>query len=163
MVLGVFSNKYDAEDAISELRDKGFNVDDISIAMKGDGGRVDDTRTAATSGTTGAVIGGVIGLLAGAGGFLIGGPIAAAAGLTGALASAAAGAATGGVAGALVGIGMSRNDAQLYEESVRSGGILLAAPIMDGDEEEAISVLESHGAEHIKTMRVDMSRIRLQH
>ncbi len=154
MVLGVFTSKEHAEEAIAELKDAGYDADNISVVMKDDEDIVG--RGAASGGVTGAVIGGVVGLVAGLAGFLVGGPIAAAAGLTGALATTAAGAATGGLTGVLVGMGVAKADADAYEKYVQSGGILVASPVKEEDESEAEAILERHGAEQIRTMPLYM-------
>src|SRR6266511_2429176 len=95
IVLGVFSQKDNAEEAIDKLESRGYNPKDISILMKDskeakqmhdDTGAGDVVKGATAGAGTGAVVGGIAGFLAGTvipglGGFLIGGPIGAALGL----------------------------------------------------------------------------------
>ena len=160
-----------AEEAIEELKTKGYDAKDISIVMKdSDAGSElsEDTDTkvagsAVTGATGGAVIGGLAGLLAsialpGIGAFLIGGPIAAALGLTGTAASVASGAATGamagGILGALTGLGLSEDEAKAYEERINEGGILVAVPLSDNNDPSVKDILTQHGAEDVKSFSV---------
>ena len=149
-VLGIFSDRESAEDAIDELEENDYTAKDISVIMK-DGDRTVETSTGepvnrvaegtVAGVTTGAAIGGLAGLLVGIGAitipglgaFLIGGPIAAALGLTGAAATTVSGAATGGLAGGLIGaltsFGLPEESARMYEKRVREGAIVLAVPV----------------------------------
>src|SRR5579884_361327 len=155
MVLGVFNNRWNAEDAINELEHSGYSAKDISIVMRDENeGQTlaastgSNVETGIASGvTTGAVIGAVAGLLTGIGAIaipglgaiLIGGPLAAALGLTGAAATTVTGAVTGGIAGglvgALIGLGIPEEDAMVYESRIKEGGILVAVPAANGREE----------------------------
>lgn len=169
MVLGIFSNRNYAEQAIMDLESSGFDPKDISIVTKDQahaeniadstGGTV--AEGAVSGATTGGVVGGLAGLLIGIGaiaipglgGILIGGPLAAALGLTGAAATTVSGALTGAVAGgligALMGLGVSEDDAKFYEDRIREGAILLAIPDA-GRREVAIDILEDNHAENIR-------------
>jgi hypothetical protein len=170
MVLGVFNDEVNAQDALSDLEAKGYNPKDISIVMK-DRARAeafaDDTGTDVAGGAvSGAVTGGVLGALAGLlmatgvipglGILLIGGPLAAAFGLTGAAATTVAGATTGAVAGGLIGalmsLGLPEEDAKVYEQSIQAGGILLAVPTKRGEEEEVRAILENFGADQVRAI-----------
>jgi len=173
MILSTFSEKTHAEDAINDLEKRGFNPKDISIVMKSTeeattvventGASVADGMTAGA--TTGGVIGGLTGLLIGIGaivvpgigGLLIGGPIASALGLTGAAATTISGAVTGalagGLLGALVGLGVPEEEARVYEDTVKTGGILVMVPVEEKTPYVA-DVLSAHGADNVHT--VDM-------
>lgn len=174
MVLGVFTNKNLAENAIEELKSEGFSAEDISIVMRDDreaevvsestGASVADG--AVTGAATGGVIGGLAGLLVGIGAIaipgigaiLIGGPLAAVLGLTGVAATTVSGAATGalagGLVGALVGLGVPEEEARVYEESVREGAVLLAVPVRRGSSREARVILEDTGADNVRLINV---------
>src|SRR5258708_7490879 len=110
-ILGIFSTRELAENAITELEDHGYNVKDMSIIMKD---REERDRLAAHTGApvgssvatgaaTGAVLGGIAGVLIGMGAIavpgigalLIGGPLASALGLTGVAATTAGGVVAG--------------------------------------------------------------------
>ena len=143
--IGVFNNRIDAEGAITELKALGVLDTDLSYVWASSEGKtevVDGAGTNVAEGagagaTTGAVVGALAGLavangiLPGLGSLFVAGPLAAALGLTGAAATTAAGAMTGAAAGGLVGalggLGVSDTDAEIYEERVRSGGILVTA------------------------------------
>jgi uncharacterized membrane protein len=172
MVFGIFTDRTNAEEAINELQEQGFNPKDISIIMKNkEDAEVIHTNTGASvadstlsGAATGAAIGGLAGLLVGigaiaipgVGALLIGGPLAAALGLSGAAAATVSGAATGalagGLIGALVGIGVPEEDARIYEERVRSGAILVAVPAFSNEHREASAILREHGAEQVKNI-----------
>jgi uncharacterized membrane protein len=173
MVLGIFSTRQYAEEALNALESKGYNPKDISILMKDkkQGKELaEDTGTSVAGGavsgaTTGAVIGGIAGLLAatvlpGIGAFLIGGPIAAALGLSGAAASTVSGAATGalagGILGALTGLGVSEDDAKMYESEINKGGILVMVPARVGYQDEASDILSSYNASQIRTVDIKL-------
>ena len=76
---------------------------------------------------TGGVLGSGFGLIAGIVGFAIPGfgPILAVGPIATALAGGVAGVGIGGLAGALVGLGISDEDAEQYESDVREGKILV--------------------------------------
>jgi uncharacterized membrane protein len=174
VVLGIFSDRSDAEAAFDELEEIGYNPKDISIVMKdhreaeslaNDTGA--DVAGGAVSGaTTGGALGALAGFLIGAGiipglgALLIGGPLAAALGLTGAAATTVSGAATGalagGLLGALMGFGLSEDEAREYEEGIKAGGILVAVPARDAQEGEVRDVLEENGADKVRAIDTAM-------
>ncbi len=170
-IVGVFSERDDAEKAVRDLQEIGINNTDISYVRGGDHGNMEisdaagesakDTSVGAASGaTTGAIIGTVAGLavangiLPGLGTLFVAGPLATALGLTGAAATTAAGAMTGAAAGGLVGalggLGVSASEAKNYEERVRSGSTLVTAKIDDYDESEVKSAFREHDAQDIQ-------------
>lgn len=172
---GVFVDKADAEEAIAELEANGLNPKDMSIVMQdqtaaqevGSSTGTNVVGGAATGATTGGVIGGLAGLLVGIGAItipgigalFIAGPLATALGLTGAAATAVSGAATGalagGLIGALMGLGIPEEDAQVYEDRIREGGILVAIPTSINNYDLVYEILEEHGADQIRTITHD--------
>lgn len=172
MIFGIFSQRANAEAAISELETEGFQAKDISIMMQdakdaqviADNTGASVANGAANGATTGAVVGGLAGLLVGIGAIaipglgalLIGGPLAAALGLSGAAAATVSGAATGALAGGLIGalvnLGVPEEDARIYEEQVKKGAILVAVPARQGEHREASAILRENGAEQVKTI-----------
>jgi len=92
-----------------------------------------DANTTATAATAGGVVGGGIGLLTGLGLMAIPGvgPLVAAGWLATTLAGAVVGAGAGGLIGALVDSGVSRDEAEVYEEGVRRGGTLVTVRVPD--------------------------------
>lgn len=177
MILGIFKDRTDAQDAILELESRGYNPRDISIVMQDKTEAQDlaaDTGAEVSSGivsgaTTGGALGALAGLLVGTGVIpglgvlLIGGPIAAVLGLTGAAAATVSGAATGALAGGLLGgltsLGLSDEDAKLYEQSIQDGGILVAVPARRGEEAEVESTLADFRADQIKSIEVNDSKV----
>lgn len=171
-VIGVFADRNLAEDAISALQYKGFEVKNISILMKDKSeGQKIATNTgasvvggASTGAATGAVVGGLTGLLVGVGAiaipgigaFLIGGPLATALGLSGAAATAMTGVATGalagGLIGALMGLGLPEQEARVYETKIKEGGILIAVPARGEHIDIARDILEEYNATQIRTI-----------
>lgn len=173
-VLGVFADRYDADEAVDELQRMGYDPQNISLVVK-DGEYVEPVRGtkggAAVSGafsgaTTGGVLGGLAGLLIGlgviaipgVGPLLIGGPIAVALGLTGAAAATISGATTGIVAGGLVGalarLGVPEEEAHRYEQRVREGAVLLAVPVHSTQDVRIIrDIFEDCNADQLQTLR----------
>ena len=168
VVIGVFPDSDRAKLAIDQLEEAGYNPKEISILMKGEEGEIrhehgpEDVAEGAASGAiTGGIIGGLAGLLVGVGiipglgALLIGGPLAAALGLTGAAAATVSGAATGviagGVIGALANLGVPEEEARVYEEKIKSGGVLLAVPVKANEEDKVVDILEANDAGDVKS------------
>jgi hypothetical protein len=155
MVVAVFRDRNDSEQAFDYLYHLGYSDRDINVLMS------DKTRTtwyperegetrhkAGTRAEEGMGLGGAIGTALGATlaavaaigtsiaipglGLVIAGPIAAA------FAGAGAGAVTGGFLGALVGAGFIQQDAEAYEEALRNGGIVIGVVPTNRDHANAI-------------------------
>lgn len=162
VVAGVFSNTKDAENAYNALINHGFSSSDISVLMS------DETRErfknqdhtselgnkamekagvgSAIGGAAGAIIGaiaalGTVVVLPGLG-LVVAGPLLAA--LTG----AGAGGLTGGIIGALVGSGIPQERAELYETSIKEGGIVLGVTPRSEAEYEVIAQELSQSGGH---------------
>lgn len=165
--VGIFESRADAEGAIAELRALGVSDADISYiytvpegkeTIITDGGGNAVGAGAASGATTGAVLGAIAGLavanglLPGFGSLFVAGPLAAALGLTGAAATTAAGAMTGlaagGLIGALAGVGVGPDEARVYEEKVKRGGILITAQSAAGG--AVRDVFKKYGASEIR-------------
>jgi hypothetical protein len=149
-VVGLFNNRQHAEAAIRDLKRAGFTDEQIGVAMQDAGEQrelMDTTSSNAAEGAakgavSGGVVGGLIGLLGsllvpGVGPVIVGGVLAST--LTG----AGIGAATGGLIGALIGLGVPEEDAQHFDQGLRSGGILVTvdAGSQTGD---ALAILQRH-------------------
>lgn len=170
MILAAFKDSNDAESAINELQQNGYNAKDISIIMKDkQEGEAMAERTgvnksaaaegAASGALTGGAIGALAGLLVGIGGLLVGGPIATALGLGGTVAGSTVsggtlGALTGGLVGALVGLGVPEDEAKQYESTVKEGGVLVAVPSSDNDN-DAKGLLQKHHADQIRNITMN--------
>jgi hypothetical protein len=171
--IGVFTNHYDAEIAVHEIKKMGLGSKELSIIVHDDdrakelaaetGTRV--AQGAAAGAGTGAVAGGTAGLLLGLaalaipgiGPVLAAGPLATALGAT--AAGAAVGAGTGGIVGALTGMGVSREEAERYEEAVRKGDVLVAVGTHAENDEAVERTLERYSARDVKTVGVDLGDI----
>jgi hypothetical protein len=140
--IGVFTTHATAENALQSLRNADINERDLSYIYANDEGEVKDGQAAekigfaaGTGGAVGAVIGGIAGIVIangivpGFGSLVIAGPLAEALGVVGATALVAAGtgAAAGGIIGGLTQLGIATEDADLYEDHVRKGGVLVIA------------------------------------
>jgi len=152
-VVGLFTERRHAEQAIRDLKAGGFADDQIGVAMQNRDEQqslMEDTGSQAAEGAaTGAVSGGIVGGLIGLLGSLLipgVGPIVVGGVLASALTGAGIGAATGGLIGALMGLGVPEEDAQHFDRGLRSGGILVTVDA-SGRADEARRILQGHGAD----------------
>lgn len=160
--IGVFTTHATAEKGLQELRNSDINESDLSYLYMNEDGEVKDGQNAskmksagAVGATTGAVLGGIAGLviangvIPGFGSLIVAGPLAEAFGIVTATAAVgvAVGAATGGLIGALTQLGVSTDDVHLYEEHVRKGGVLVIARSNDAGVRHIFS---NNGANEIR-------------
>jgi len=134
-VTGVFDYEKDAQDAIRDLKQAGFTETQIGMAapLKDDTAVFTDAsaKTAAAGAAvglgTGALwgLGILAGVLPGIGPAIAGGTIAAI------LSSSTVGAAAGGLGGAFVGLGLSDEDAEHYENQFKAGKIVVTVQAED--------------------------------
>jgi uncharacterized membrane protein len=139
-VVGIYENGEDAVKVVEELLIQGYKREEISVVAKDrKETKVVERKTGtkaeeglATGAATGGVIGGTAGLLAGAGALAIPGigPLLAAGPIVSALAGVAVGAGTGGLAGTLIGLGISEKEAESYETDIKAGKVLI---LVDND------------------------------
>lgn len=108
----------------------------------------DDASGAAAGAVTGGVVGGAAGLAASLMGLAIPGigPIIAAGPIVATLSGAGVGAVAGGLIGGLTDMGVSKDDAEYYAESVRRGGALVTVRADDSRAERAADIMRDHGA-----------------
>lgn len=168
LVTGLYDNPEHAGRAYEDLTTKhGYTSDDVSVLMSdetrrkhfGDAEPGTEFKTgskraegAGVGGATGMSVGAVLGALLAAAtsiaipgiGLIVAGPIA------GALAGAGAGGAAGTLIGYLIGAGIPEERAKVYDEGIRSGGIVLGTRARD---EAHATELErdftTHGGRHI--------------
>jgi uncharacterized protein (TIGR02271 family) len=153
-VIGTYSTLETAQAVVNDLVNAGFSRNAISIIASDPDKKyaqyVDhDTSadgTAAGAGI-GAVIGGLGGLLLGLGALAIPGigPVIAAGPLVATLAGAGVGAVTGGIIGALVDMGVPKESAEVYAESVRRGNVLVTAQVPDNQVDQASRIMQRSG------------------
>ncbi|CAN5407525.1 hypothetical protein BH11ARM2_BH11ARM2_28200 [soil metagenome] len=157
-VVGLFDLRDDAQTAVQNLINAGFDRKDISIVAADAKGEFQTTHVdehgslagegAASGATSGALVGGVFGLLVGVGalafpaiGLVAIGPLA------GLLTGAGIGAVSGGIIGALIGLGIPEEHADVYAEGVRRGGTLVSVYAGDGADTNRIeTILDDAGA-----------------
>jgi hypothetical protein len=168
IVVALFEERSEAEDAIRDLKNAGFTNEQIGVATQDrvgagkarseetpvddDPGRIVEgtasglAEGAAVGAVTGGVIGGLVGLVSsllipGIGPLVVGGVLASA------LMGLGVGAATGGLIGALVGMGVPEQDARYFDAGLREGRTLVTVSDTQGASEEALGILQRHGAD----------------
>ncbi|MHC5853629.1 general stress protein [Nostoc sp.] len=165
-VVGVFTHQRDVEQALHELRDSGLAMDKVSIVVQNadrnheianneikerTGDKADEGAT--VGGLSGGAVGGLTGLLVGLGTLAIPGvgPImlagAAATALVTTLVGASIGAATGTFAGALVGWGISEEQARAYNERVEHGHYFIIVDCTSVEIAKVEAILQRWGIE----------------
>ncbi|GAC1358119.1 MAG: hypothetical protein PVS3B1_23380 [Ktedonobacteraceae bacterium] len=153
-VVGVFTTRANAENAINDLHSRGFTDQQIGFIVR-------DNKEAGRTGTTagsefttgegvavGAASGGVVGGLLGAAASLLipgFGPAIAGGILAATLGGVAIGAATGGIIGALTNAGVPEEEARYYQGEFEAGRVLVTVDA-PGRQQEAIDVLRRNGA-----------------
>jgi hypothetical protein len=162
---GVFPHRRDAEAALTDLRNAGFPMENVSLIGKntdgngqiaGVGNKLDTGNKADEGAKAGAVTGGALG---GLGGLLVGlgalaipgvGPVllggAAATAFATALTGGAIGAA-GGLVGALAGLGIPEDRARVYSDRLNRGDYLVMVDGSDADIQRAETILKRRGIE----------------
>jgi uncharacterized protein (TIGR02271 family) len=163
VAIGVFETRHDADRAVEQLQQAGFTNDQIGVAAKNPDGSKMATKNSseaehAESGAlvgalTGAGIGGLIGLGVLAGVVPVIGPAIAAGTLGVILSNAAGGAAIAGLSGALIGWGMSNEDAAYYEDEMKAGRFVVTVHAANRTS-EAWKIMNQCGAynhEHART------------
>lgn len=165
-VVGLYEDIADAQAAINELVNAGFDRADISMIasdrwtdgegiapttdINGDSLTTTDADQLGTDVAAGMATGGVMG---GLGGVLLGlgalaipgiGPIVAAGPIVAGLTGAGIGAAVGGLVGALVSWGVPAETADIYAESIRRGNILVGLKTDDSNVQRATNIMNSY-------------------
>lgn len=169
-IIGLFETEAAADHAVKALQEAGFSKNNFSMVTRQNSivqkvNRAEDQKEGAIQADNklgaagGAVVGGITGLLAGVAALAIPGigPVVAAGSIAAALGTVAAGtgmgAAVGGLLGALTSLGISEEEAHLYAEGVKRGGILV---IVEADEASALlanQVMQEAGAVEVDIRR----------
>lgn len=157
--IGTFETRTQAQEALSELRDAGFNMDKVSVVSKNatteedySGAESKPTSEQAKGGAkagakAGAATGGVIGLIGGLSVLAIPGVGALAEigiVLANTVLGGGIGAAGGGIIGALIGWGVPENDAKHYNDLLSSGTYLILLEGTDADVSAAEAILQKN-------------------
>ncbi len=159
ITLGIFTHTNDAEYALSDLKDAGFDPKDTSVIMKDrqQAEMIDDhTGTPIPDSAMiapGLLMGTSALTLPGLDGLLVGGPLVASI-MTGATTRVVV-----GLLGTLMNLGISEEDARVYEESINAGGILVAVPHTAKNSEEARTILEENDADQIRVVTLEHERL----
>jgi hypothetical protein len=168
LITGLFEDPQQADDAIQALEEAGFEMQRNMGVMVREGileERMEWERTesvthgAVAGGVSGAATGGLLGLLAGLGALAIPGigPVLAAGTAVAALEGIAVGASVGGgagsVIGAMMGLGLPEDDAHLYAEGLKRGGVLVTVEAADAHAEQALTIMQEMGAVNIEDRR----------
>lgn len=178
IIAATFITRETAEELINKLHQTyGINNNDISFVYKNTEGEIIETetediaeKTAIEGAEDGAKIGGAAGALAGIaviagvipviGPIAAGGALAASLGLVGAVGTvaggAAVGAAAGGLIGALVNMGFSENDAQVYNDAVLVGDVMVAVVDTNNRADDIRQLMIEHGGTNITTTEVSL-------
>jgi uncharacterized membrane protein len=161
-IVGHYPSHIEAELAVIDLQEKGFDMKKLSIVgkdyqtaehVRGFLSWKDTAKDGATgAGYWGSFVGGLFGILAGAGvlfipgvgQIIIAGPITGvlAGWLEGSLVGGASGAALGGVSGALAGLGIAHNEVLKYETRIQAGEFIILVTGSDEDVTKAKELLE---------------------
>ena len=151
-IVGMYDDLTAARQVVEEVVNMGIDRDRISLVAGDSEGRYatelqhDETtgENVAGGAATGAVIGGLGGLLLGLGALAIPGvgPIIAAGPLMSALVGAGVGAAVGGLVGALTEAGVPEEQAGYYAEGVRRGSTLVTVEAPDSRADEVVRVMD---------------------
>ncbi len=151
-VVGLFSDRQSAEQAVADLKAAGFDPSRIGVVMKDKQETHEIAEEQGTRSTEGAVTGGVIGgslgaILAATGALVIPGigPFISA----GILATSVVGGAAGWLVGGLAGLGIPKEEAEYYEDQVQQGRALVTVDAQ-GRDAEARSILLRDGAEDLQ-------------
>jgi hypothetical protein len=153
-IVGMYDHFENARQVVQELVNSGIDRARISLIAGDREGRyatdlkrdVDDGDTIAGGAATGAVVGGLGGLLLGLGALAIPGigPVIAAGPIVSTLVGAGVGAAVGGLVGALVAAGVPEEQAGYYAEGVRRGSTLVTAEVAEERVDEVVRIMERH-------------------
>lgn len=161
LTLGLFKDSRLAGEAVGSLKNKGY-TDHVSLVAKDSGGDI-ETYTVkeerAKGAVVGAAVGGPLGALAGlvagavtaavpGGLLLVAGPLAVTWGVSG----AALGAVSGGLLGALVDLGLPREEAAAFEDHIARGDVLVAVTTDDEASNSVQQILTNLGATDVITL-----------
>ena len=163
VVVGMFENTRDVDQAVAALHKAGFTKPQIGVIARR--GVVKEKTSLTTTTEVGAIAGGALG---GVGGLLVGlnvvtlavpgiGEVVAAVDLLTVLGAtllgAGIGAIGGGLVGALVGLGLPEHEAHVYAEGVKRGNILITVQTPAERMPEVTGIFRQANAVDISTRR----------
>jgi hypothetical protein len=164
VITRIYDNYTDAReacDAVNALNRTGVEAsvlgnESIRSLHEGYTRVADDTSSGTETGAgIGAAVGGGAGLLAGLGMLAIPGlgPVVAAGWLAATAVGAVGGAVAGGAIGAITDLGVSEEDAPVYSEAVRRGGVLVSARFPDDARYEVENALSRAASARVEELR----------
>jgi heat induced stress protein YflT len=163
VVVGMFENTRDVDQAVEALNKAGFTKAQIGVIARR--GVLKEKTSLTTTTEIGAIAGGALG---GVGGLLVGlnvvtlaipgiGEVVAAVDLLTVLGAtllgAGIGAIGGGIVGALVGLGLPEHEAHVYAEGVKRGNILITVQAPAERMPEVTSIFRQANAVDVSTRR----------
>lgn len=166
--VGTFPTRQDAEVGLIELRDAGFNMDNISaIAQNPQGEQIAEVKVqssqerakegAETGAVMGATTGGMLGLIGSLSVLAIPGVGIAtevAVLLGNALLGSGVGAAGGGLVGALIGWGIPEEEAKYYQELLSKGSYVVLVEGTEAEINGAQAILLNHQLSNWNTYQI---------
>jgi hypothetical protein len=167
-IAALFMDFENANTAVEKLQASGFDLDSISVVARdtalakrlgGDPEVKDVASRAGVGALSGGVGGGLLGLLVGIGALAIPGigPVFAAGSMAAALGmtagGAGVGAAVGGILGAMTGLSIAEEDAQVFAEGVKRGGILVVVQAPEIRANEVRDIFHDADAKDVNTLR----------
>jgi uncharacterized membrane protein len=160
-VVGVFDSINHAARALTDLEETGVPTENTHLIAGNDKSKHDEylkkakeaSTTTAAAAASGASFGGGLGIVASLAALAIPGvgPIIAGGAMLTVLTGLGIGAAAGGLLGALKNIGISHEEAPLYEEAVRRGAVLAIAIVDDERAQDAVEVMAARGGRDIRS------------
>ncbi|ELS04147.1 conserved domain protein [Xenococcus sp. PCC 7305] len=173
-VAGLYHSHKQAEAAVQDLRNIGYDMDRVSVIAK-DTDKVAGKETtetvgnkaeegAATGALTGGALGGITGLLVGLGALAIPGigPIllagAEATAIATTLAGTGIGAAAGGLVGALIGLGIPEEKAKVYSDHIKKGSFLVMVTGSLAEANRAATIMRRHGVKELDIYDIPKAR-----
>ncbi len=159
LLVAVFDNATQARMAVEQLRHHGFKEQELGVI----GPHADEIQTdeldreevaehslvaegSVTGAVAGAGLGGLCGIAMAAGLLPVIGAVVAGGLLASVFMTAATGAALGGLAGALVGLGSSEEEAAFYQEELQRGNTVVTVQVDEPRIREAMRILQQFGA-----------------
>lgn len=159
-IVAVFSTLAEAERALIDVRARGIPNEATHLIAGNDQSKHDDylkkskdeSKSDGKAAWNGASFGGGVGIVASLVALAIPGvgPIVAAGPIATVLTGLGIGAATGGLIGVFKSMGLSHEEAPLYEEAVRRGLILAIAQVPEERADEIFKLMENHGARDVR-------------
>ena len=160
-VVGVFDSINNASQALTDLEEMGVPTENTHLIAGNDKSKHDEylkkskeaSTTTAAAAASGASFGGGLGIVASLAALAIPGvgPIIYGGAMLTVLTGLGIGAVAGGLLGTFRNMGISHEEAPLYEEAVRRGAVLAIAIVEDDRAREAVESMAARGGRDIRT------------